>query len=726
MERSAILESVPKGNAVKYFVADLGRDWGAWAISAHNFPRSGDLSYLEIANENPSRRCPKGLTGVFQSKPSAPPGWRHAPHWAIESRPLGASFSTPLTDSTGKSAHPTKLFLDRFLVGIVIACLAIGCADRAVPVAPGAGSPQPAASVESEVKRPAKPAGRLPQFTDIAAQSGIHFQRYDDQRGQHRLLEANGGGVALLDYDGDGRLDIFFTDGCRLPDTDGEDHEHRCLLYRNTPADGPLKFTDTTFAAQLAAPGFFQGCTAGDFDEDGFDDLYVTAFGRHLLWRNQGDGTFAETGAAAGIDVQEWGSSAAFCDLNRDGILDLYVVNYVHERIDPPTLCPRADAPDGYVQCPPAMFPGAQDRLFLGDGAGGFRDVTREAGIVAPDGKGLGVVVWDMNRDGWPDIFVANDGVPNFLFIQKPPDEGPAQTPRIPVFQEQAVALGAALSAEGRAAAGMGVAAGDYDGDGWLDLVITTFFGEPSMVLHNQGQGQGAVAGVPPTGGRINQEWTGFSDEAGATGIGPATRKTLGFGVEFVDFDNDGWLDLFIANGHVDDLRWHGPEQYRMPAQFFRNERNGRFTEVSEWSGPYFGELRLGRGVAAGDLDGDGDQDLVISNQLDAAALLRNDAPTDFGSVSLKLVGRTTSSRSAFGARVEAINANGTQVREVVGGGSFQSASDREVHLGLGTASSFAVVRVRWPSGEADEWHDVPGGRYIARERGALIVLRKE
>jgi hypothetical protein len=586
--------------------------------------------------------------------------------------------------------------------------IAFGCSPSPAPV-PTTSSSQ-TASVQAEANSPRDSFSKPPSLT---ASTEFHFRdatlawkldlkRFDNAQGKNLIQEANGGGVAAFDYDLDGRLDVFFTQGSRLP-RKNITHEFSNEMFRNL---GHLE--KVTEAAGLISSGFHTGCVAGDVDEDGFSDLYVTAYGRSSLWHNNGDGTFSEISDSSRAVVDSWSTSAALADVNDDGLLDLFVVTYVLADDDPPKICTDPGSPTGTKQCPPTLFPAIDDVLLINDGFGGFVDVTREAGIIGRDGKGLGVVVSDLDGDAMPDIFVANDGTPCFLYKRVKDETRTGKDGiRIPHFEECAAEFGVAQNGEGAATAAMGIAHGDYDRDGWIDLFVTNFYLEANTLFRNL-KGQG------------------FLDVSASSRVGPSTRMTLGFGTEFLDVDHDGWLDLAIANGHIEDRTWGGQEPYKMRPHLFRNDRNGKFTDVAATAGPYFQSEWVGRGLAIGDLDRDGDLDLVVSHQAAPSALLLNETPTKATSIIIRPVGRGASPRSGIGTRVVAQGVSPVMMRDVAGGGSFQSASALELHLGLAGRDTIDELQLTWADGQIDRWPDVKEGYYIAIERRGIYKINSD
>lgn len=581
-------------------------------------------------------------------------------------------------------------------LGVVLS----GCGDRSDVTAPVADQTELVWPEDFEVPPAARerPPGLLPVFRAIGAESGFDFERFDDISPLRRILEVNGGGVAVQDFDRDGRLDVFMTNGCRLP-LDPADRETPSALFRNR---GGMQFQRVTNSARIAQFGYASGCAAGDIDSDGFMDLYVAAFGRNNLWRNNGDGTFEDITNETGADVPVWSSSAAFADVNGDGHPDLYVVNYLDESDVSPHLCPNAASPDGYEGCSPAVFNSVDDVLLISDGAGHLRDVTDESGIADHHGKGLGVVIADLDRNGRPEIYVANDGQANFLFTRSlEGSDSPASSGTIR-YDECALSHGVALNESGYAQAGMGVAAGDYDANGTTDLFLTHFYGDTNTLYVNHGD-------------------LLFEDGTRGCGAGPTSRRRLGFGTVFFDVDNDGWLDLMVVNGHVDDRTWKPTnEPYHMRPELYHNE-GGFLRDVSDWGGEYFQSEWLGRGLAVGDLDRDGRVDAVVSHQLAPSVVLRNESPTESQSVTLQFTG-AASTRDGTGVRVEVIDSDPRIVRELYGGGSFQSASAHEIHLGMNGKPALNL-RVVWPSGRVDTHHELTPGTCRLLEGGRKVRL---
>jgi hypothetical protein len=494
-----------------------------------------------------------------------------------------------------------------------------------------------------------------------------------------------GSGVGLLDFDGDGWLDIFLAQGSPMPRA-ATDHRFAAQFYRNN-RDGT--FTDVAREAGVAFEGFGQGVAVGDYDGDGHPDLYVSGFGQGALYRNKGDGTFEDVTRKAGVASPGWATSCAFADLDGDGDLDLYVVHYLADTVDargnPTANCNALPGTIGY--CPPSAFAPEPDALYRNNGDGTFTDVSQESGIATPAGNGLGLAIADFDDDGRLDIFVANDKTPNFLFHNL----GGLR------FAEVALAWGVALNESGLLRAGMGVAAGDYDGDGRIDLLVTNFYEEGSTLYRNVRPGQ-------------------FETATARAGLLVPSRSRLGFGAGFLDADNDGRLDLFVANGHINDVRPLGMP-YAMNAQLFQNTGEGRFQEVSNAAGPYFREPVLGRGAAVGDLDNDGDADLVVTHLGRPPALLLNETAHRGSVLRLTLAGRAPG-RTPIGAKVTVHAGSMMLIRVVAGGTSYLSASDTQVLIGLGSAARADRVEVHWPSGRIQSWTGLPTEQDLLIQEG--------
>lgn len=554
-------------------------------------------------------------------------------------------------------------------------------------------------AVEKEIKDEVKSIFR---FREIGKESGFDFQRYDDIKGQRRILEVNGGGAAIFDFDQDGWLDIFMSNGCRLP-LSNDTGETPGKLFRNHKA---MNFQDCSEESAVRQFGFCYGCAVGDANEDGFEDLYLTAYGGNQFWINHGDGTFSEVAKDTGTLTGAWGSSAAFADLNGDQCLDLYVVNYLDESDENPHLCPEPSSPDGYVGCSPAIFSGVPDTLFLSDGAGGYINASVEAGLHDLPGKGLGVVIADFGGDNRPEIYVANDGEPNYLLIIEPSDIVHGRIPGIRL-RDDATAANVALNEHGYAQASMGVAAADFDRSGTLDLFLTHFFGDTNTLYLN----------------RTEDNNFAFEDATRPSRLGPPSRSVLGFGVASIDIDNNGWNDLLIANGHVDDRTWVKASQpFRMLPQVFENMRAGTFREASAVAGGYFQKPRLGRGLAVGDLDRDGLLDAVVSHQLDSSVILKNETECQDSTI-LRLVG-TSSCRTPFGASLQVSECMPAMHQQLISGGSFQAASANEIHFG-DTGTTGLALKITWPDGFTESIQ-LPGrGHWIIREHSKPVLAER-
>jgi enediyne biosynthesis protein E4 len=533
------------------------------------------------------------------------------------------------------------------------------------------------------------------KYVDVAVASGLTGKNiYGGIDRKDYILETTGNGVAIFDYDGDGNEDVFFANGTVLDSKPGEGG--RPQLYRN---EGNGHFTDVSAKAGLTQEGWAQGVCAGDYDNDGHQDLLVTWYGHNILYRNRGDGTFEDVTARAGLPVTgtRFGSGCAFVDYDRDGSADLFVANYVDLNLaETPRPGQSGCEWKGLaVMCGPRGLPLAHNILYHNNGKGGFTDVTERAGILKPGGRySLGVVAADFDNDGWPDIYVACDMTPSLFFHNR--HDG--------TFEENGVETGVAYNYDGQLQAGMGVAVGDYDGDGRLDIAKTNFSGDLTSLFHND-------------------DGKYFTDVSREAGLG--ARQLLGWGVAFVDVDDDGWKDLVIANGHVypevDGAKLG--DTYRQPTVLFRGLGNGKFADVTTISGSAFQTPRPARGLAAGDLDGDGRPEIVLLNMNAAPSLLKNSLGGGH-SLNVKLTG-TESNRSAIGARVTVSIGARKMVDEVMSGGSYYSQNSFTLHFGLGPATEADGIEVRWPSGRIQQWKKVAAGQTVNIVEGSTALHSK-
>lgn len=533
--------------------------------------------------------------------------------------------------------------------------------------------------------------GRIPRFANVTERTGITFRHFNGFSGKFHYAEIMGAGVALFDYNGDGYLDIYLANGNHLLEKPSPEITNR--LYRN---NGDWTFKDVTEEAGVGDAGYGQGCCVGDYDNDGDPDLYVSNFGPNVLYENRGDGTFATVTKAAGVEDPLWGQSSSFLDYDGDGWLDLYVQNYLTH--------PRSETKEAFIYVggrkvldypSPLEFPGSPDHLYRNNGNRTFTDVTRQAGMFRPDGKGMGSACLDFDDDGDVDIFVTNDSTDNYLFRNR--GNG--------TFEETGLSAGVAFDGNGIPEGSMGVGVGDFDGDGRVDFMVPCLARQIYTLYRNLGDR--------------------FEDASIVAGLARATSMLTGFNANFLDYDNDGDLDLFFTNGGVRRNEFASPdgsydERYGKPDLLLANDGKGRFTDVSHRAGPHFQEELVGRGSATGDLDNDGRIDIVISNLAGRPVILRNE--TRGGHWVVLHLTPAAGNRDALGASVW-VEAGGRTQRAVIHGDvSYLSQSDRRVHFGLGNAEKIDRLEILWPDRKRQSFEDLPVDRFLRIEQGKEVV----
>ena len=529
------------------------------------------------------------------------------------------------------------------------------------------------------------------RFVDISRDAGVDFRQTNGASADKHLIETIGSGGLFFDYDTDGWIDILLVDGGSVTDPAvARQARHRMLRNRGTG-----KFEDVTTQSGIKHHDYGMGACAGDFDNDGWIDLYITAFGPNTLYKNAGNGTFTDVTRSARVGSPLWSTSCAFADLDKDGDLDLFVTNYVAADGKQNPFCGNARLKTRFY-CHPLNFDPLPNIVYRNDGNGTFSDVSVESGIGALRGNGLGVVIGDYDDDGWPEVFVANDSVPNFLFHR-------TGTWR---YEDIALRAGVAVASDGRARAGMGADAADYDGDGHLDLVITNL----DFEMHSLYRGLGRQL---------------FAYATPESGIGPATLPYVGFGVAFLDFDNDAQLDLAVANGHIFDNAplFRAGATYAQRNLLFRNTGSRRFANVTDAAGPGFAITKVSRGLLTGDIDNDGDLDMLVTNNGQTADLLRNESDGQANALVVRVIG-TQSNRDGVGARLRLTVGQRTQIREVKAGSSYLGQNDIRQHFGLGASARGDRLEVKWPSGRSEVLQNVAANQVITIREGAGIVTQ--
>lgn len=531
-------------------------------------------------------------------------------------------------------------------------------------------------------------------FQDATASSGIRFVHTDGSSGRRYIVETVTCGLGLIDYDNDGHLDLLFLNGAPLPGTPAPERPPTNALYRN---NGDGTFTDVTARSGIGIPGYAMGCAVADYDNDGHEDVFITNYGPHRLLRNNGDGTFTDMTAPAGLSGASFGpecvgAGCAFLDYDRDGNVDLFVGNYLKFDVATAQPCPRLNVP---AYCRPRSYPAVASRLFRNLGDGTFRDVSDAAGIGRFKGYAMGLVCSDFDGDGWPDIYVGNDEMQNFLFRNR--HDG--------TFEEIGTLAGVAYDQYGDPQGTMGANAGDYDGDGRPDLIVTDYQNQVNTLYRNLGMLHGTLQ---------------FEDVTVQTGAGTGSRPLVTWGCGLVDFDNDGVPELFTAAGHLQDTveQYDQSSTYRQRSLLLQ-QRGGRFVDVTAESGPALAQPRISRGAVFSDLNNDGRPDIVLLNARSQPTVLLNDTATKNHWTLLKLVG-TRSNRSAVGAVARVTAGGHTWVDEVRAGRGYQSADDLRLHVGLGANTVIERLEIRWPNGQTEVRTHLPVDRVLRVVEGEL------